>query len=209
MNEKLLLWTEFGLLFFGVPAAYAAALLPIPKIPVLVGVSLGTLWYLWKRPDFDKLSLLHTLNGHIGELQKIGLRSLGVGIFSICVVMAIDPKQLFAFPSTNPMLWLMVMILYPLLSAWPQEIIYRGFLIRRYRPIFTGQGTMIASVIAFSFLHVIFDNWVAVILTIPAGYLFTRTYLKTGSIMLASIEHAAYGCVVFTTGLGHFFYKPS
>lgn len=65
-----------------------------------------------------------------------------------------------------------------------------------------------ASVLAFSFLHVIFDNWIAVALTVPAGYLFTRTYRRTDSLLLASLEHALYGCAVFTTGLGRFFYTP-
>lgn len=204
-----MLWAEFALLFFGVPAAYGAGLIPVPKIPVLMAVSLGALWYLWKRVDFDRHSLLHPLNGHGRELRNIGLRSLGVALFSVCAVAIIDPSLLFGFPAAKPMLWLLVMILYPLLSAWPQEIIYRGFLIRRYGDILPGQAAMIASVLAFSFLHVIFDNWIAVLLTIPAGYLFTRTYLKTGSLMLASVEHAAYGCIVFTTGLGRFFYTPS
>jgi membrane protease YdiL (CAAX protease family) len=101
------------------------------------------------------------------------------------------------------------MVLYPLLSAFPQEAIYRAFLFHRYAPILkTGHARTWASVLAFSFLHIVFGNWVAVALTLPAGWIFARTYRTTGSLALASLEHAVYGCIVFTVGLGRFFYTP-
>jgi uncharacterized protein len=64
-----------------------------------------------------------------------------------------------------------------------------------------------ASVLTFAFLHIIFGNLVAPLLTIPRGYLFTRTYVRTGSLVAVSIEHAVYGNIVFTVGLGVYFYR--
>jgi len=57
-------------------------------------------------------------------------------------------------------------------------------------------------------VHLIFGNLVPVILTVAGGYLFARTYLATRSLFCVCVEHALYGCFIFTIGLGHLFYKP-
>ncbi|MHB1155946.1 MAG: hypothetical protein ACYC26_03800 [Phycisphaerales bacterium] len=38
-------------------------------------------------------------------------------------------------------------------------------------------------------------------------WMFTRTYQRTGSLLLAGIEHALYGDLLFTIGLGHYLYR--
>lgn len=206
---KPLLWIEFLTLFAVMPGLYALGFMEVPKIPLLLAFFLGCLVYLVRQEHFGKRHFLSGLRATIDTTRPILLRSAGVFLLSACAVLAIDPGLLFAFPRTRPGLWLLVMLLYPLLSAYPQETIYRAFLFRRYKPIMPSTTFLtLASVTAFSFLHIIFDNWIAVILTLPAGYLFTRTYLATGSLMLASLEHALYGCAIFTTGLGRFFYNP-
>ncbi len=99
------------------------------------------------------------------------------------------------------------MLLYPLLSVWPQEVIYRRFLRRRYAPLFgAGTGFIIASALAFGFAHILFLNWVAVALTLAGGALFARSYVGHGSLFLACFEHSLYGCLIFTIGLGNFFF---
>jgi len=138
------------------------------------------------------------------------IRSLLVAVGSIAAVLFLDPSMLLGFPKEKPGLWLLVMVLYPLLSAYPQELIYRAYFFHRYKDIFPAQAaTILASSAAFSFLHIIFNNWIAVGLTFPAGYIFSRTYIRSGSLMLAAIEHGLYGCIIFTSGLGRFFYNPS
>lgn len=210
MNRKFLLWLEFAVIFGAVPLAYALNLVPLPKIPLLLVFFLVTLVYLLRHPAYDKRELLHRLNGHSRELKRILVRSCGVAVLSVIAVTIIDPALLFGFPRTMPLLWLLVMILYPLLSAYPQEVIYRAFLFKRYEEILPSPTLAIwGSTLAFSFLHIVFDNWLAVILTIPAGYIFSRTYIRTESLFLASVEHAIYGCIIFTSGLGGFFYNPS
>ena len=206
---KPLLWIEFLALFGMIPGLYALGFMPVPKIPVLLAFFLCCLVYLVRRERFGKYHFLNGLRAAPQALRPILLRSALVFLLSACTVLAIDPGLLFAFPKTRPRLWLLVMLLYPLLSAYPQETIYRAFLFKRYKPIMPSTTALtLSSVLAFSFLHIIFGNWIAVMLTLPAGYLFTRTYLATDSLMLASLEHALYGCAIFTTGLGRFFYNP-
>jgi hypothetical protein len=55
-------------------------------------------------------------------------------------------------------------------------------------------------------MHVIFENWIAPVLTLLGGLLFPWTYARTRSALVASVQHALFGCYLFTIGLGWFFY---
>ena len=55
------------------------------------------------------------------------------------------PQLLFGMVRENPAFWLLVMLLYPLLSVVPQEIIFRSFFFARYRTIFTRPPVMVAA----------------------------------------------------------------
>ena len=116
--------------------------------------------------------------------------------------------QFLSFPRDRPDIWVRVMLLYPLLSVWPQEIIYRSFIRVRYAPLFRSDRLYIAvSAAAFGFMHCIFLNPVAVMMTLIGGLLFAHSYSKYKSLALACLEHAIYGCLIFTIGLGHFFFS--
>lgn len=119
----------------------------------------------------------------------------------------IEPERLFELPRRRPLLWLMIMVFYPLWSVYPQELVYRTFIFHRYRGLFTTPRAMIAaSAAAFGWAHVILHNWLAVALTVVGGALFALTYQRTRSLASAWLEHALYGCAVFTLGMGSYFY---
>ena len=127
--------------------------------------------------------------------NNIGQRWLGLG------------ERFFAFPRNNPRLWLIIMVFYPVISVWPQEVLYRAFFFHRYsrilpRPILR----IIFSGFVFGFMHIVFMNPVAPTLCLLGGLLFAHTYERTRSTLAASFEHALYGCWVFTVGLGAYFY---
>ena len=109
---------------------------------------------------------------------------------------------------SKPQAWVLLVVSYPFISALPQEIIYRAFFIDRYARLF-GRATPIASALAFSFLHIIYGNAIAVVLTLAGGLLFAETYQRTRSITLVWLEHAAYGIAVFTFGYASFFFSDS
>ena len=56
--------------------------------------------------------------------------------------------------------------------------------------------------IVFSLGHIFFKNTLVLLLTFFGGFLFALTYYKTNSTLLVSIEHAIYGCWLFTIGMG-------
>lgn len=61
----------------------------------------------------------------------------------------------------------------------------------------------------FTDMHIIFENPLAVILTLLGGVVFARTYEETGSLITSGIEHALYEGFIFTIGLGKYFYYVS
>ena len=99
------------------------------------------------------------------------------------------------------------MVLYPLLSVYPQELFFRAFFFHRYRRLFgQGMATVVASALLFGFVHIVFGNWISILLSSVGGMLFARTYFHSGSLALTCIEHALYGNFIFTIGLGEFFF---
>ena len=112
------------------------------------------------------------------------------------------PQQMFALPRSQPGLWLLLVMAYPWLSVYPQGVIWRAFVTHRYRPLL-GQGwpMIIVAAAAFAWAHAPFDNTLALGLTFIGGVMFTHTYLRTGSLVMAFIEQSLYGLLVFTIGL--------
>ncbi len=90
----------------------------------------------------------------------------------------------------------------------PQGIVYRAFIFARFRDLFAPDWAIIlASAVAFGYVHIVFKNALAVGLTLAAGLLFAYRYWQTGSLLVSSFEHALYGCAIFTIGLGRSFYS--
>ena len=141
------------------------------------------------------------------ELAAIGRRALVIVPALTLATVLLRPDLFLAFPRDHMWLWLAVMIAYPVLSVWPQEMIYRRFFLRRYSPLFgDGAGVVAASALAFGYAHVIFLNPVAPTLTALGGLIFAAAYARHRSLALVCLEHALYGCVIFTIGLGRFFF---
>ena len=97
-------------------------------------------------------------------------------------------------------------MLYPLFSALPQELVFRTFLMYRYKHIVKRKQHRIwLSSLAFGFAHIFYGNWIAVVLSVFAGYIFCMTYVKTNSMLLVALEHSLWGLVIFTFGIGSHF----
>ncbi|MDX2175891.1 MAG: CPBP family glutamic-type intramembrane protease [Candidatus Sumerlaeia bacterium] len=126
----------------------------------------------------------------------------------IAVVVALDPGlDFFGFPRERPALWALVMCLYPLLSVYPQELLLRAFHFERYAGLVARPAAFLAlNAVVFGWIHIVFWNPFAVLLSIPAGWLLADTYSRTRSLGAVCVEHAVYGNLVFTLGLGRYFF---
>jgi membrane protease YdiL (CAAX protease family) len=207
---KSYLVCELALLFVGVPGAMALRYLPRAPIPVLLAGAIGCSVALLHDPAFDRTQLWNAA-GARAHLPSVLLLFAALGAAALVLVAWLTPHALFDFVRTRPRLWLLVMILYPLLSVYPQEIIYRAFFFHRYAALFPSTFACVAASSAlFAFAHVFFPRpWIGMGLTLAGGVLFGAHYAQSRSLLLASIEHALFGQLMFTVGLGRFFYHAS
>lgn len=163
---------------------------------------------LLRDPTFSRRDLLGTARVRPG-LGVVLRRALLVSLGLLMVAVVTVPKSLFAFPRHRTSVWLLVMLLYPL-SAWAQEIVFRTFFFHRYGGLFaTARRRILASGLIFGWTHVVVNDLAAIPLAAVAGLLFASTYERSRSTLLVSIEHALYGDVVFSVGLGSLFYSSA
>ncbi len=204
---KIYLAAEFIFLFFGLPSLIFMNPQFKYKIVVLLAATLLIFLVLYFDKSFDRKEF--TRVGEIKKyLPKIFLRSLFVFVFMLGLTWYVKPENLFFILKRIPILWFVIMFFYPILSAYPQEVLFRTFQFHRYKSLVKNETTMIIlSTISFSFLHIVYHNYYAVILTLAAGYIFTKTYRENKSLVAVAIEHAIYGNIVFTVGFGEYFYK--
>jgi membrane protease YdiL (CAAX protease family) len=204
--SRAALVVEFLVLFVVLPLGYRFSPRPISPLPVLWAAALYCYWQVRRDPTLSR-ELLWSPQAAPRQLPSILL------CFVICAgvvwvaVRLLAPELLFSFVKSNPILWVLVMVLYPALSVYPQGIIYRSFVMHRYATLFpSGTLLIFVSAAAFAFMHIIFRNPLAVALTFAGGLLFAWRYRATGSLFTSSLEHALYGCWLFTVGLGQYFY---
>ncbi|HEY9189813.1 MAG TPA: CPBP family intramembrane glutamic endopeptidase [Sulfurovum sp.] len=206
MHSRTYLVSELLGIFVIVPAAIYA-LLPVPVLPFLWVVVVFSIWALFKDRSFDRDTLWHA-----SELKKnyrlVLKQFILIAAVMVALVYFFSPDHLFSLLKKDPLLWALIVILYPLLSVYPQELLYRTFFFHRYRMLFQQKWQMITvNALLFGYMHVIFQNWVAVLLTAAGGFLFAAMYERTRSTLLVSVAHALYGNLLFTLGLGTYFYN--
>lgn len=206
-NVKLrMLFLEFVLTFFFLPAFIYLKLLPLPKFSVLLVLSFFAFIILLGKGNAFTIRLF-TFQLSRPVFKRLIIRFLLFIPSVIILTIILSPLHFFRFPIEQPFKWAITALLYPLFSALPQEILYRVFFFDRYQPIFGKKSTLFfANAAAFSFLHIIYNNPVAPVLTFAGGYLFSNTYKSTDSLPVTTLEHSVYGYFIFTVGLGQMFF---
>lgn len=206
MSSRTFAVFEFIVLFLAVPLIlYFHA----TRWNVHVGLWLVTLYalVLWRRTDdFTWHKLWHGNRWPVEQRKIALLRFCGATALVILLTRFIAPERMFGFPLQRPWFWLLVMVLYPILSVIPQEFLFRSFFFQRYRVLFSTPLALItSSALCFGFVHIVFHNFVSPTLCVLGGTIFAYSYHQHHSLKWAVIEHAAYGCMVFTIGIGFYF----
>jgi membrane protease YdiL (CAAX protease family) len=118
------------------------------------------------------------------------------------------PDRFLTLPRAVPQIWLVVMVLYPLISVTAQEVMYRVYFFHRYGPLFNGdhQAAIALNAVLFAFGHVLFNSVPSLVISFFGGLLFAWRYDRTRSYWAVVLEHALYGDLIFTLGLGRHFY---
>lgn len=203
----MLLVFEFCLLFLTLPLIFIFKLLPnFTMMPMLLSAFAYTLYILKKNKEtIFKWDITR------GMLVSLLVRTVYISILLYMYTIFFKPQNLFYFVKSTPLIWLTVIVLYPLVSAFTQEVIFRKFFFFRYQTLWKNNQTttILLSGFLFSYMHIVFQNPIAVIFSFIGGVIFSYMYAKTKSLMLVSIEHGLYGDILFTLGLGYYFYHGS
>lgn len=199
-------------------AEMAILFLILPVVLFFTGTRLGIYFSMWgaglyglivlvRQPDFSWHALWHgdgwQYEGRRSALIRFAVLAAVLGLFTFEVM----PQRLFGLPRERFVMWLAIMVLYPLVSTVPQEIFYRSFYFRRYGRLlpFMPYGLVLNGLL-FGLAHIVFDNWVAPVFSALGGMLFAYSFNQHRSLKWAVIEHSLYGCWVFTVGIGWYFY---
>ena len=140
-------------------------------------------------------------------LKKIFYKAFVIAILILLFSYIFDKEKFLNLPTSHFFLWLLILILYPIFSAFPQEIIYRKFFFQRYDKLFKNKKILIiTNALLFSFAHIIYLNPIVIIFTFIGGLLMAISYSQHQSLFKVSLEHGLYGNIVFSSGLGNYFY---
>jgi uncharacterized protein len=117
--------------------------------------------------------------------------AVGMLIFTYIMI----PDQLFSLPQQKPWVWLAVLVLYPLVSVVPQEILFRTYFLNRYSLFMSPHVLRLTCAIAFGWAHVALLNWVAVVFSMIGSPACALSMRCTAAIYLPSAL-----AIIFTTG---------
>lgn len=196
---------EFVALFLLLPTLFYWGRFRVPALPGLWVLTAYCLYVLWMKGKLGDARVVTA--GLANQIPSILVIFLPFAVLITGLVYRYARHELFIFARKKPATWAMVMVAYPVLSVYPQGIVFRAFLFDRYRALFPATWLMILmSVAAFTYIHIVFRNWIAIVLTGCGGVLFALRYAHTGSLFISCFEHALYGCWLFTVGLGKWFF---
>lgn len=212
MQSKVWLWLELVGIFLALPVLVWQGWISTDFVLLPIGIVLipATLW-LGVRHGWSALVFW------TGDpvLEKVYLR-LVVWRFiflASCIIgyaMIFFPDRMLDLPSRNFSVWLLLAIVYPLLSVYPQELLYRGFFFIRYRRLFpTVWLILLMSSICFAWMHIVFESVISITFTLAGGMLFAHTYSRTRSLRLVCFEHTLYGELIFISGYAQDFLQAS
>ena len=202
VGSRLWLWVEFAALYVGAPLAIALFMPGHLLFAALAVFSLIGMGLLWRTGGFGFRSLVRGWS-RMPWREVLALSVLTV-LAGVAILSVTHPERLFALLRSGmlPVIW----VFYPILSALPQELIFRPLFFHRYAPLMPpGQGAIALNAAIFSFAHLMYWSWVVAVLTFVGGWIFARAYLRFG-FPAAWLLHALAGNLLFTVGMGAYFY---
>ena len=204
LKKKLAI--EFLIIFFLIPLVVILINLFISNQKVFVFLPLFlvfflSLYLLKKTSSFSFNSLKKKI-----DWKFFFLISLVFVISGFFYTMILDRNLLFNLPKNYFFLWVAVMIFYPIFSVIPQEIIFRVLFFERYSCLFKNQFLyLILNSIIFAYIHLVFQNFHAFFITLITSPVFAHAYVNK-SFKTCFLTHTIGGQLVFTYGLGKYFY---
>lgn len=211
-QNKYVLWSECIVIFIVLPLLLWLKVIttPLLMLPLFLICLPAAVW-LGKKYGFSRAVFWSgEQQAEREQLVKIINRFVLNSVLLFVLLLLRSPQHLFDLPRNMPRLWLLLMVLYPLLSVYPQELLYRAFFFKRYGALFQKPLYLVLwNAVLFGWLHIVFDHVVSIVLSLIGGLLFADTYRRTHSLRLTWLEHTLYGNLIFTLGYAQaFLYEP-
>ncbi|WP_207101203.1 CPBP family intramembrane glutamic endopeptidase [Paracoccus shandongensis] len=203
VGSRLWLGIEFAALYLGAPLAIALFMPGRLLFEALAVFSVAGLLLLWRTGGFGFRSLVRGWS-RLPWLEVLAL-SVVTLLAGVVILYFTHPERLFTMLRSGmlPLIW----VFYPLLSALPQELIFRPLFFHRYGALLpAGQGAIAVNAAVFSFAHLMYWSPVVAAMTFVGGWIFARAYLRHG-FPAAWLLHAVAGNILFTVGMGVYFYS--
>jgi len=193
---------ELAVLFVLLPVFYWLDWIPVHKIIPLLALFLYCSIVLVRKGEITARDFSWK-----GNWSLVIIRFVLAGAAILLYILWFTDYNVWADFDSNRKLLHMV-LMYPLLSALPQELIFRKFFLYRYASLIPNSRSMIVvNAVFFSFAHIYFSSPLVLIFTFLGGLIFSMTYLKSKSLLVVTIEHTLYGLLILTSGLSDVFYK--
>lgn len=200
------LWAEFVVFYVAAPVVMAVALPPGAMFPVLFGFTVVGIVLLHVTEGFHWRDL--TRNPLAIDWRFVAVFSAVTLLVALAVVLGKEPQTFLLPGRRQPGLLLLIILLYPILSALPQEIVFRALFFRRYGVLLPGLKTAILfNAALFALAHLMYWNWVVAGMTFAGGLVFAWVYEARRSFAMAVLLHAVAGWIIFSLGLGIYFYS--
>jgi len=205
----VLLVVEMAAIYVGAPLAVSMAVhdLRLPVFIALMPVLAIVLICLVADPTFSMKRELTRGFGLTTLLSILAVFTVAGGGVAYYVA-HFHPDWFLEFPRDRPATYQRIMLLYPAMSVVVQELVYRTFFFHRYGALF-GRAWWLAiglNGVLFGLGHIVIGTELALYGTMATGTLFAYRYAATRSFWAVFIEHTLWGALVFTVGLGRFFF---
>ncbi|MBE1284244.1 MAG: CPBP family intramembrane metalloprotease [Rhodobacteraceae bacterium] len=200
------LLSEFALLFAAVPILIAVLLPATLMFPALFAFTALGIALLHFTPGFGWAELRY--NWRAWTARELVVFAVAVTLICIAIIYVARPEAAFFLLRNEPALLAFIWIGYPLVSALPQELLFRVLFFRRYAAILPeGWRADLLNAALFSLAHLMYWSWIVAVMTFVGGLIFTYAYRQRGSFFFAVLLHAIAGNLLFAIGLGVYFYS--
>jgi membrane protease YdiL (CAAX protease family) len=196
---------ELTILYIAFPLFVAFNPWKIPLFLILLTAGIGVFLLLRYDKTFYNTLFINWKEGKTIIRQGLIIFFISTGVM-IALIYLIDPDKAFYLIRYRWWFLIIISIFYPIFSVIPQSLIYRALFFHRYDKLFSNPYLKIViSAVFFSFAHILYKNWLVLLLAFVAGLIFSWHYYKSKSIAMNVIEHSLYGVCLFGSGLGYFF----
>lgn len=197
---------EWVLFYLIVPVAGAVLMPPDAVFGLLFALTGLGLVLLHRTPGFAWAELTRGWGGI--DWARVAALAVATALACWAVLSATRPDAMFFLLRERPQLLAAIALLYPVLSALPQEIVFRPLFFRRYGAILpSGRAALVLNAAVFSLAHLMYWSWIVAAMTFVGGLAFAEAYARRASFATAVLQHAAAGIILFASGMGIYFYS--